>query len=708
MSEEAEASTPPTEEQAAATTTTTPAAAAAAPSLTPSDRDVILGEGSAGHKTNLLLQDMMRLWRILWKLQDGKTVPETPEQAAPIADILYKLITNGKDYELAGLKDVPRPFMKSKGRFLQKQEGDDDSWKQLSEEEAKDALAKAMVAEFKLDDLGNLTQPPYKDLKALMEQPPQVPSPEAAARSDNTDNSPAVAIIFPQAKDAILLPCNEEVYQDKLYETQRGNKTIFALASQLVTSFTNTSDKRVEAALTLLKGLHEAAEVHQEELQQQANNSSGQPSEMQTSKTSRFLVRRTLGGPHGEVQLELLDAAGAAEFAVIFVFEVFLEKEILIPLSSAAAAAAAAAATATATATPADGATTTSGLVDIGAGIANLPMTETVAPSSSPVPDPTDHDVLFGRGGMTNSHLGNRRFRDIIALHRPDYIRAIKMDKPGVARKIVKAIRLGNPPGRFLKKREDGKWYDVGDRTAAEKTSQGLRERSNAEKRQRSALREALRIRKQDMADDSEHGPDAKKSRTSDGGAAGMGDLGAAIPTLNYVGTNLAVPLSLNMKETRVRKKDGAKGGGCDESDLNTEGLPPNAVDEAGNILVTDYDILCGRGGLTNHHKGNKRFRDIVALHRPDYVRAPKIQKPSVARVIVRAIRNGDPPGRFLKKDEELGVWVDIGDKKAAEKTSQGKPLRLQKRTLFVRASLTCLLLFLQLCERRRMKNATS
>lgn len=60
-----------------------------------------------------------------------------------------------------------------------------------------------------------------------------------------------------------------------------------------------------------------------------------------------------------------------------------------------------------------------------------------------------------------------------------------------------------------------------------------------------------------------------------------------------------------------------------------------------------------------------------MALHRPDYVRAPKIQKPSVARVIVRAIRNGDPPGRFLKKDDATGKWVDIGDKKAAEKTSQ-------------------------------------
>jgi hypothetical protein len=77
------------------------------------------------------------------------------------------------------------------------------------------------------------------------------------------------------------------------------------------------------------------------------------------------------------------------------------------------------------------------------------------------------------------------------------------------------------------------------------------------------------------------------------------------------------------------------------------------------------------RTQLTNHHKGNKRFRDIVALHRPDYVRAPKIQKPSVARVIVRAIRNGDPPGRFLRKDDRTGKWIDVGDKKAAEKTSQ-------------------------------------
>jgi DNA-directed RNA polymerase delta subunit len=77
-------------------------------------------------------------------------------------------------------------------------------------------------------------------------------------------------------------------------------------------------------------------------------------------------------------------------------------------------------------------------------------------------------------------------------------------------------------------------------------------------------------------------------------------------------------------------------------------------------------------------HKGNKRFLDVIALHRPDYVRAPKIQKPSVARVIVRLIRNGDTPGRFIRKDDKTGKWVDIGDKKAVDKTAQA--LREKKK----------------------------
>jgi hypothetical protein len=39
--------------------------------------------------------------------------------------------------------------------------------------------------------------------------------------------------------------------------------------------------------------------------------------------------------------------------------------------------------------------------------------------------------------------------------------------------------------------------------------------------------------------------------------------------------------------------------------------------------------------------------------------------------MIVHALRNSDPPARFLQKDEKTGKWYDIGDKKAAEKASQ-------------------------------------
>jgi hypothetical protein len=141
-------------------------------------------------------------------------------------------------------------------------------------------------------------------------------------------------------------------------------------------------------------------------------------------------------------------------------------------------------------------------------------------------------------------------------------------------------------------------------RTAAEKTSQGLRERTNAEKRQRSALREALRIRRQDMTEesDSSASPQAKRvkteSATPTSAYAAVAPVLASptpVPILNYVGTNLAVPLSLGMKEDPVRhqvkrKKEAYNNGGIEE--LNTEGLPPNAVDEFGEILVTDYDIL--------------------------------------------------------------------------------------------------------------------
>ncbi len=53
------------------------------------------------------------------------------------------------------------------------------------------------------------------------------------------------------------------------------------------------------------------------------------------------------------------------------------------------------------------------------------------------------------------------------------------------------------------------------------------------------------------------------------------------------------------------------------------------------------------------------------------YVTSTKRQKMSISKSIVEAVRSMDPPGRFLEKNNETGLWSDIGDKKAIEKTSQ-------------------------------------
>jgi hypothetical protein len=153
------------------------------------------------------------------------------------------------------------------------------------------------------------------------------------------------------------------------------------------------------------------------------------------------------------------------------------------------------------------------------------------------------------------------------------------MDKPAVAKKIVKAIRDGNPPGRFLKKCDDGLWYDVGDRNAAEKTSQGLRERTNSEKRERSVLREALRFKKSDCADEDAFGVTSGNNQHTD---TSLVDAESKPPR--------------GEAATRYAKANTHFKGDSNASSslpgINSADLPPNAVDKHGNILVTDYDIL--------------------------------------------------------------------------------------------------------------------
>lgn len=102
-------------------------------------------------------------------------------------------------------------------------------------------------------------------------------------------------------------------------------------------------------------------------------------------------------------------------------------------------------------------------------------------------------------------------------------------------------------------------------------------------------------------------------------------------------------------------------------------GARPEYSDYALKGIVTPHpnDVLCGRGGGSNNHPGNESFRELVNEVKFPYVNCPKREKPLIARRIVEAVRNQTPPGRFLSKDSKTGLWNDIGDGKAREKTSQ-------------------------------------
>ncbi len=92
---------------------------------------------------------------------------------------------------------------------------------------------------------------------------------------------------------------------------------------------------------------------------------------------------------------------------------------------------------------------------------------------------PGDLDVMCGRGAGTNNHVGNKTWRDMVEARKEEYhVRSNNGDKKKISGEIVEQIRGKN--GRFLKlNKETGKWDDVGDKAAQEKTKQALRERDS-------------------------------------------------------------------------------------------------------------------------------------------------------------------------------------------------------------------------------------
>lgn len=82
-------------------------------------------------------------------------------------------------------------------------------------------------------------------------------------------------------------------------------------------------------------------------------------------------------------------------------------------------------------------------------------------------------------------------------------------------------------------------------------------------------------------------------------------------------------------------------------------------------------DVICGRGKKSYNHVGNERFRHRVLTFLDEYSRAKsKLDKSAVLSKVVYEVRQNSPSGGFIKQDTN-GVWSEVGDFLAREKTSQ-------------------------------------
>jgi hypothetical protein len=95
----------------------------------------------------------------------------------------------------------------------------------------------------------------------------------------------------------------------------------------------------------------------------------------------------------------------------------------------------------------------------------------------------SDEDVLFGRGGRSNHHPGNKLYRDFVTERQPYYRNCDKNEKTKVAQSIVDSIILEHK-GRFLElERETNRWYLVPNIVARRKVGQALREHNTEDAR---------------------------------------------------------------------------------------------------------------------------------------------------------------------------------------------------------------------------------
>ena len=115
---------------------------------------------------------------------------------------------------------------------------------------------------------------------------------------------------------------------------------------------------------------------------------------------------------------------------------------------------------------------------------------------------------------------------------------------------------------------------------------------------------------------------------------------------------------------------------------------PPNIdlLQNIGQNIITPHphDVLSGRGNGANQHPGNIFFRDCIHEYKPYYIStAGPTEKKLIIKRIIEIIQQRNPPGRFLKQNNETDLWDCLDMDQILKKTGQAlreKPPELKKK----------------------------
>jgi hypothetical protein len=98
---------------------------------------------------------------------------------------------------------------------------------------------------------------------------------------------------------------------------------------------------------------------------------------------------------------------------------------------------------------------------------------------------------------------------------------------------------------------------------------------------------------------------------------------------------------SLNIQVALQSSNDDNVRIGSDRLEGNTD-----AIQDGQTVVLTESDVLLGRGGKKNQHAGNEKLRLMATKYSSLYRAALKREKPAIALLLVHLVQSMKPSGR--------------------------------------------------------------